>query len=374
MNHPLFLHGLYGSVLLTALLCSIACTRWSLALSVRYGAFETPGPRKIHNIQIPNLGWIGILLGAFLPLLVVGIIDFYAKFMVKVGNPYVDGMLKKMPVMAGIALGGFLSILVGWLDDRKKLLPAWKIVSQILLALLLCALGVRLTLFASLGVGVLATIVWVLCVMNAFNILDNLDGSCAGVAMIACGLFLFVAAWLGQYFICLLLVVFLGALGGFLVFNFPPAKLFMGNAGSFFVGYMISALTILETFYTKRAPTHLAVVMPILLLAVPMYDTTSVILIRLKRKVPISRGDTNHFSHRLLRSGLSARQAVLVIYGITLLAGIGALFLPFVGARAATMILMACVGLLVCLGLWEWRTHVRRPLLEAEGCGKPISE
>ncbi len=347
----------YAFIIAIAFAVSIMLTRWAIVLSLRHEAFELPGPRKIHLVKTPNLGWVGMLGGFFASLAVVGAVTLAWKFLWSPDNPYAAGMIRKMPLMAGVTAGGLLSIAAGWVDDAKRLNPAWKILIQIGLALFLYGLGIRITLFGSQVFHALFTVVWVLCVMNSFNLLDNADGACAGVAMIACALFLCVAAWLKQYFIAMALGAFLGALGGFLVFNFPPAKIFMGNAGSSFVGYTISALTILETFYRRGAPSYLAVMMPVLLLAVPAYDTVSVILVRLSRRLPVWKGDTNHLTHRLVRRGLSSHQMVCIIYAITLAVGAGSLFLPFVSACRAVVIVAVSICLLLGLGVWEWKTR-----------------
>ncbi len=351
---------IYPLIVLVSFFASWSLTRWAIRLSDRYGAFEMPAPRKIHDIKVPNLGWVGIFGAWSMALGAIGLVAIMALLMGEAHDPYIAGMMRKAPKMAGIALGGLLSIFFGWQDDCRKMGPFAKLLVQLGLAFLLCALGVRITLFSAHFLSCPMTVAWILCVMNAFNLLDNFDGSCAGVALIGCALFLCVATWLHQHLICLLLSSFLGALGGFLVFNFPPARIFMGNAGSTFVGYTMSTLTILETFYKKGVPSHLAVIMPVLILAVPIYDMASVIIIRLARKLPVYHGDTNHFSHRLLRLGLTTRQAVAVIYGITLLIGTGCLFLPFVPVSMALLIFAGCALFLLGLGFWEYRRQGNR--------------
>ncbi len=345
------------AVLVVAFASSIALTRWALILSVRWQAFEMPRSGRIHAQKVPNLGWVGIFGGWIAPLALLAFVTLGCRIAGVPGNLYVEGSLGKMPMMAGIIAGAALSLWTGWRDDTKRMGPMAKLLSQVALALLLCALGLRIALPISAELSVVATMVWMVCVMNAINLLDNLDGACGGVAFLACAIFLCVALALKQYFIAVLLAAFLGALGGFLFFNFPPAKIFMGNAGSSLVGYLMGALTILETSYSKRSPSHLAMIMPFLLLAVPIYDTASVIVIRLRRGAPIYVGDTNHFAHRLLRAGKTTREALGIICLITLAAGMGAIFLPFVGKGAAMLILAAAVIFLSCIALWEGRRY-----------------
>ena len=351
---------IYLVIVIVSFLSAWGLTHWAIALSTRHDAFDLPGPRKIHQTKVPNLGWVGIFGGWLVPLGLLALVVCAMQRWGYTRNPIFAGMLRKMPTMAGIVAGGVLSLFFGWLDDRRKMSPLWKLLVQTGLGSLLCALGIRITLFSSHWLSAPLTIAWVLCVMNAFNLLDNLDGTCAGVAMIGCFLFLCVAAWLKQYLICLLLAGFLGSLGGFLLLNFPPARIFMGNAGSSFVGYIMVTLTILETFYKRGVPSHLAVITPVLILAVPIYDTTCVVLIRVYHRLPVYRGDTNHFAHRLLERGLTSPQTVLAIYGITLVVGMGSLFLPLVQTLPAILILAACCGFLVGLGVWEFYLQRRR--------------
>ena len=343
------------AVIAVAFACSLALTRWALILAVRWQVFEIPRAGRIHAKKVPNLGWIGIFGGWIAPLALLAAVTLGCRMAGVFSNPYLEGSLGKMPMMAGIVAGAALSLWAGWWDDRKRIKPISKLWTQVALALLLCAFGLRILLPVSGALSVAGTILWMVCVTNAINLLDNLDGACGGVAFLSCAIFLCVALLLKQYFIGVLLAAFLGALGGFLHFNFPPAKIFMGNAGSSLVGYLLGVLTILETSYSKRSPSHLAMIMPFLLLAVPIYDTASVLLIRLRSGAPIYVGDTNHFAHRLLRAGKTTREALGIICLITLAAGMGAIFLPFVGKGAAMLILAATFAFLCCIALWESR-------------------
>ncbi len=347
--------ALYFFIFAAAFVFSLCFTRISIGLSAKFAGMEKPGPRKLHDREIPNMGWIGLSAGWMISLVLARLAVLMPAVNVKVGESLLSGVSRKSPLMAGIMVGALLSIALGWLDDKRKITPLTKIAGQIGLALLLCALGVRITLFVSGAWSIVFTVAWMLCVMNAFNLLDNMDGACAGVAFLGCLAFLAVAAHLGQWFICVLLISFLGALGGFLWFNYPPAKTFMGNAGSSFVGFVMGTMTILETFYRQGVPSHLAALMPLLLLALPAYDTASVIAIRLHRKAPLWLGDMNHLSHRLLRRGLSMRQAVLTLYGLTACLCAAALFLPFATMGQGMGILGFCLALLAGLALWEWR-------------------
>ena len=174
------------------------------------------------------------------------------------------------------------------------------------------------------ALDVVVTLLWIVGMTNAFNLLDNMDGLSAGVALVASAVFL-VNAWvLGEFFISLLLLAFIGSLLGFLFYNYNPASVFLGDCGSLFIGYVIASLTLLERYVSHASSTLFPVLMPVLVLAVPIMDTATVILIRLREGRPIYVGDRRHLSHRLVALGFSPRTAVLFIYLVTLSLGLGA--------------------------------------------------
>ena len=190
-------------------------------------------------------------------------------------------------------------------------------------------------------------------IINAFNLLDNMDGLTTGVGLVACFICFIVTSQQQQTFTSIVILAFAGALLGFLRYNFNPAKIFLGDAGSMFIGYMLAVLTITASYYKEGFPTHLPVVMPILILAVPIFDTLSVISIRIKRKEPIFGGDKNHFSHRLVALGFSQRGAVLFIYLISFCLGIIAILLTQVNILGAIIIFIQGVLILVIIALLE---------------------
>jgi UDP-GlcNAc:undecaprenyl-phosphate GlcNAc-1-phosphate transferase len=177
---------------------------------------------------------------------------------------------------------------VGLFDDVREMKPWVKLVSQIFVGIVLVSSGVRITLFLPYPFfGGLLTVLWVVGISNAFNLLDNMDGLSCGVGFIAAAVLFAVTLQTGQVFVGLMLVLFLGATLGFLRFNFSPASVFMGDAGSLFIGYMLSLLTVMATFYTAASPTLIPVIMPFLILSVPIFDTLSVVYLRIKQKKPV---------------------------------------------------------------------------------------
>jgi UDP-GlcNAc:undecaprenyl-phosphate GlcNAc-1-phosphate transferase len=218
-----------------------------------------------------------------------------------------------------VLAGATLLLIVGVIDDRRDMGPLTKLAAQVAAALILVAGGVGATIFHNGALNAFVTIVWVVGICNAMNLLDNMDGLSAGVAAIACAFFAILAITHGQIWVSIVAAVLLGSSLGFLRFNWNPATIFMGDAGSLLLGFMLAVLA-LKLRFTDVDPQR-AWLVPILILAVPIFDTSVVTLSRLRRSVPISAGGKDHVSHRLVRLGLTVRQAVAAIYLAAVLCG-----------------------------------------------------
>lgn len=307
-----------GAGLFTTAISLPAWRRWC----VRTGVVDDPGHRKIHSEPIPLAGGLAVLTGLVVPLaaglaaLRVGLFDPTTVSVLAHG--FDRRQLQLIAVVAG-ALG---MVFLGWLDDRYELRPLLKFAGQVLVALVVAIAGVRITLFVpSIVFSVAVTVLWIVTLTNALNFMDNMNGLCAGLGLIGAFCFGMKSALAGQYLVALLGFLCVGALMGFLPYNFPRATVFLGDAGSHLVGYLLGVLAILPHFYTKENPTALAVLNPLLILAVPLFDLISVVLIRWKAGRPFYVGDTNHLSHRLVRKGLSQTTAVLVIWLLAAMCG-----------------------------------------------------
>ena len=214
-------------------------------------------------------------------------------------------------------------LIVGLLDDKHELKPAVKFAGQFLIALLVAAAGARITLFVpNIIFSYAVTILWILTVINAFNFMDNMNGLCAGLGAIGALCFALLAALAGQYLVALIAFVTCGALLGFLPYNFPRARAFLGDAGSHLAGYLLAVLAILPHFYSKTNPHALAVLSPLLILAVPLGDLVWVVLLRWKTGKPFYLGDNNHLSHRLVRRGCTRANAVMLIWLLAAILGL----------------------------------------------------
>jgi UDP-GlcNAc:undecaprenyl-phosphate GlcNAc-1-phosphate transferase len=238
------------------------------------------------------------------------------------------GMNRRALELGAILLGAAGMTAVGLVDDRWELNPRAKFAGQVIVALLVAVCGVRVTLFVpSIIFSYFVTVLWILTVINAFNFMDNMNGLCSGLGAIAAGFFGLLAAEQGQYLVGLLAFVTCGALSGFIPHNFPRARSFLGDAGSHLVGYLLAIIAILPHFHTPENPRPWAVVLPLVVLAVPLGDMAYVVLLRWRIGQPFYQGDTNHLSHRLVKRGFTKAAAVLFIWGLAAVAGVIALAL-----------------------------------------------
>src|SRR4051812_5079445 len=340
-----------------------------IRVAPRIGFVDKPGHRKIHSNPKPLGGGVAIFLGIVLPLTaalvgarVVGSVP--AEY-----RPYVGGVKLKTPLAVGILLAmGAMHVLGLW-DDRKALGPYVKLIVQLGVTALLIGSFRELRILTALGTGpsVVLTVLWVGAITNAFNFLDNMDGLSAGIACVASCAFLVTALSIGQYFVAGVLAMLIGALLGFLWFNFSPAKIFMGDSGSLLIGLLLGVLTTLTTYLPKEkswGAGWYAVFAPVIVLAVPLYDLIVVSVIRISRGKSPFVGDTNHFSHRLVARGMSRRTAVLCLYLVTAATSVAAIILPHVETRFAA-VLIFCQTLLV-LGVVALLEQHPLPVTEEE--------
>ncbi len=352
---------IFGLILLgSATLCS-ALLCWLVRGAARHFNFvDEPGERKIHSKPIALGGGIAFFLTV--TAIVAGCVIFGFCQARNGISPWLPQLVKNhVPRLAGqawlalyVLAGGAVMFMLGLLDDLWLLRPSCKLAVQALVAAALWTVSSRLRLTAFVGLNSISfvyTVLWIVGITNTFNLLDNMDGLSAGVAAIASLVFIVVAAMTQQYFLAAVLLVFAGSLLGFLVFNFPPATLFMGDAGSMFIGYILATLTILFTFYMpgQGASPIPALLIPLVILAVPIYDTVSVVIIRMAAGKPIFAGDKNHFSHRLVALGMGHRAAVLTIYLVTLCTGLLAPLL--LRLASASLLVMANVVVMLLL-IW----------------------
>ena len=319
MNFPFnYFSAAFLGAFATSLLALPLWRKWCL----RTNLVDDPGHRKIHSTPIPLAGGFAVLTGILLPLAVGGILLKFGLIKISFAGLIVHGIDRRAVELAVLALGAVAITLLGWLDDMHELKALPKFIGQILIALAVAAASKRITLFVHSEIFSYAvTILWLLTVINAFNFMDNMNGLCAGVGAIGAFIFAVIAAADGEYLVAITGFLMCGALVGFLPWNFPNARAFLGDAGSHLVGYLLAVMAILPHFYTKQNPHPLAVLAPLFVLAVPLLDLAQVSLFRTLTKKPFWIGDTNHLSHRLTRAGLSRPRTVLVLWLATALVG-----------------------------------------------------
>jgi UDP-GlcNAc:undecaprenyl-phosphate GlcNAc-1-phosphate transferase len=336
----------------------------------RFGVMDAPGPRKIHETPTPRIGGVAVYV-AFTAVVLTGF--FGVPFLAEI--PWVRTNLAAPVAMlqeayrvesqlAALLGGATLVFLVGVLDDvlGSRFKVGWKMAGQVVAAVILVAGGIRTDFMPHDALDVAVTLVWVVGITNAFNLLDNMDGLSAGVALVA-SLVLLLNAWLlGGFFMSLVYVALIGSLLGFLVYNWHPASIFLGDSGSLFIGFVLASLTLLQRYVSHASSHYFPVLMPVLVLALPILDTTTVTFIRIRERRPIYVGDSRHLSHRLVSLGMRPPLAVFTIYLISLGLGLGAVGLAHASFTDAVIILvqsLAVVTVVLILLFYERRTEPR---------------
>jgi UDP-GlcNAc:undecaprenyl-phosphate GlcNAc-1-phosphate transferase len=355
---------LLGSVL-PSLILALMATYFMRWLSPRVGLIDQPNQRKVHTQPIPLGGGLGIWLGVIgvfaIGQIAVSIIAANAdlqKLVPDFAQPHLSGIQSQLPKLWILLGAGTVLMLLGLADDRWGLpwQPRMAVQIGVAAACVYFIPNLRLTAFIDQPwfTGMLS-VMWIVALINSFNMLDNMDGLSAGIATIAAG-FLATVMLIApnpeargpQLFVAGFLLVLVGSLIGFLFHNRPPAKIFMGDAGSYFVGFNIAAATLLASYTGYQSETRHAILAPLCVMAVPLYDLLTVMAIRIKSGRSIFSADKNHFSHRLVELGLSKPQAVLTVYLTTATCCLAALLLHRVDTVGA-VILMMIVGCILSL-------------------------
>jgi UDP-GlcNAc:undecaprenyl-phosphate GlcNAc-1-phosphate transferase len=329
----------------SALILAIGGTPAIRRVALHLGVIDQPNARKQHVSPIPLLGGLAIY-GAFIAAVLL------------FGNRF------RLNELVSILVGATLVSFLGLWDDRRGLSPYLKLAGQFLAASILVLTGVRIGTFPWEAVNIAITLAWIVVITNAMNLLDNMDGLSGGVGAVAAIFFLLLAAMNGQYLVGALSAALIGACVGFLIYNFNPASIFMGDAGSLFLGFVLAAVGI-----KLRFPEGVEIVtwmVPVLILGLPLFDTTLVIVSRLRRRLnPLSTPGTDHVSHRLVAMGNTRREAVLICYLIC--AGLGVVALFITQARIVEGYVVG--GAVALVGIWAlWRLEqVDYPGKEARG-------
>jgi UDP-N-acetylmuramyl pentapeptide phosphotransferase/UDP-N-acetylglucosamine-1-phosphate transferase len=303
----------YIIMFLTALIVSLAITPIVIKFARKIGALDIPNDnRRVHKVPIPLIGGLGIYAAFALTIVI---------------------FLPLTNQIRGILLGSTFIMACGLVDDLKPLKPRVKLMLQVIGSLILVYFGVRIrfvtnpfdNIVGMSDVGWLsipATVFWIVGVTNAFNLIDGLDGLAAGIAFISC-ITLFVVSITNERMTAVFMTSALaGSTLGFLPYNFNPAKIFMGDTGAQFLGFVLAAISIQGAIKSAAA---IVITVPILALGLPIYDTLIAMVRRFINKRPVMEADRGHLHHKLLDMGLNQKQAVLVMYSISGLLGVSAI-------------------------------------------------
>lgn len=368
MNLDSLLYFLAGTILpslIVSWLAAFAARRFAPA----WGLVDQPAARKVHTTPTPLGGGLAIWLGVLLPFAIGEIVLLLMHFGVvspelapELVRKHLSGLVAQSASLWVLLGAGTLLTILGLIDDRRGL--DWKLrlgVQFAVAAACVASQGWRLTAFVNLPlVTGFLSVVWIVGLINSFNMLDNMDGLSGGVAALAASILAAVLLLAPkpanedpQLFVAGLLLVLVGSLLGFLLHNRPPARIFMGDAGSYFVGFLIAVSTLLATYASYKSDTRHAILAPLIVMAVPLYDMLSVLWIRLREGRSLFQADKSHFSHRLVELGLSKTQAVLTIYLTTATCGLGALLLHRVDVVGAAIIVLMVLCVLALIAILE---------------------
>ena len=337
-QHPI---GLYIAGFGTALAGALSATYAVRERARRAQLFDGCEERKVHRGDIPRLGGVGVFVASALGL--------SATFAL-----YGAGVLGTWHAGLPVVLGGAAAVhFLGLFDDLYNIRARYKLLAQVAIALAVYVAGVRVTTISlpffgiaplSPAVGLLFTVLWLVGITNAFNLIDGLDGLASGAAMFALTTMFVVASINGQDGAALVTIILAGATLGFLVYNFPPASIFLGDSGSLFLGFMLAGVGLLSS---QKSQTVVAVAIPVVSLGLPVFDTSLSILRRFLRGQPIFSADRGHIHHRLLTLGHSPKRAAMLLYGACAFLALGGMLL--VNDSGYVALVLVVIGLFACI-------------------------
>ncbi|MGE8033483.1 undecaprenyl-phosphate alpha-N-acetylglucosaminyl 1-phosphate transferase [Lysinibacillus sp. KCTC 33748] len=331
---------LYVSII-AAFVASILLTPLVKRLAFKIGAVDAPNYRKVHARIMPRLGGLAIFLSfliavaIFQPILIIN----------ENGSNF----------LLAIIIGACIIVATGVVDDMREISAKAKLVGQLIAALIVIFVGgiqidmITLPFVGELNFGLLSiplTIIWIVGITNAINLIDGLDGLAAGVSTIALITLAVMAIIMNNMFVLAIAAILAAATFGFLFYNFHPAKIFMGDTGALFLGFMISVLALLGF----KNVTVVSLIIPVIILGVPISDTFFAIVRRVRMKKKWSDPDKSHLHHRLLDMGFTHRQTVLIIYGIAIMFGLAAVIFSMAkvwGAILLVAVILTAIEILV---------------------------
>jgi UDP-GlcNAc:undecaprenyl-phosphate GlcNAc-1-phosphate transferase len=356
MNLRLFMFLYLILITLGISLLLVPLAKWA---ALKFNIMDQPAARKIHFSPTPYLGGAAIFISFYLVIFFHLMLIYYAprlwqnSLFFSFIHPKLPLLQLVLPKLIGLMAGGMIIFFTGLLDDifGDRFPLYWKIIGQLTAVALVVLLGIRLEFMPGVVPDMIFTVIWIFMITNAFNLLDNMDGLSAGVAAITSFIFFIIMLQQGQLFMAAILAAFTGSVLGLLAANFHPASIFMGDAGSQFIGFILGTLTITASYVTAGSVSLLPVIVPVIILSIPLYDTISVVIIRILERRPIYRGDQCHLSHRLVAMGFTQRGAVGFIYLLTLITGLAAVLLPALTKSGRILILLQTIAILIMVSI-----------------------
>ena len=328
----------YIKAFLLAAVITGVLTPIAIKLAPKIGAMDVPkDERRMHDHPVPRFGGLGILIGMVATILIC--------------VPKIEGVLGSKQIYGFIA-GAIVMVIVGLIDDLHGLKPLQKAAGQCIAAIVACVFSVRVFAISNIfgegyivfpkWISIIITVIWIVGITNTINLIDGLDGLAAGVSCISCFAVAYTSYLAGRPETCQLVLAIAGAAFGFLIFNFHPAKIFMGDAGSMLLGYCLATMSLIGVSSTKTTVLFVSFI-PLFILALPIFDTAFAIIRRVANHRPIMVGDKGHLHHRIMALGIGQRRAVVALYCISAIMGVAgilwtmhmriqALILAFIGA------------------------------------------
>ena len=363
---------IYGIVFAGAFVAGIAVTPLFRALAHKTGFLDRPAANHKGHAKATALLGGAAMFTVWLLAMVIGIVlvcgDFVPACFADMLHAHKDGLQQ---VVSGrllyIVLGAALAVLLGLIDDKWALKAKWKFLGQFIIALIAVLGGnLRINLFIGsdiFSVGI--TVFWFMLMMNSINFFDNMDGLAAGTIAIAMGFFSIIAAMNGEYFFAVFCALNFGVCCGFWMYNANPASIFMGDSGSHFLGFLAAVTAAGVTYFDLSfSQTRFPVLIPLLILGLPLFDTFMVVLIRTVNKKPFWIGDHNHISHRFVRMGLSRKTAVSLVHLMALIIALGALIVYWGDFRTAAIILLQVFLLLGVITILQFKLEEKKDAVE----------
>lgn len=330
------------TVFLLALAITLVSIPWVRRVAIALGLVDEPSQRKAHRTPTPLLGGAAIFLGAIVAVLII-----YR------GDP--------QPTVIGVLLATTVVALTGLIDDYRPLPAGLKLLGQFIGFLILVYFGIGVQLPVPTAVNYAITLLWLLGITNAINFLDNMDGLSAGISAVMASFILLLALINGQFLVGALAAGVLGACLGFLRYNFPPARIFMGDVGALFLGFLLAVMGIQLRFPDNS--NFVTWMVPVFIFGLPIFDMVLVVFSRLRRRISPNTAGKDHISHRIVLLGYSPRETVLILYLISGILGMMALFITQATIVEGYVVAALAALLGVATMVWLERNWMERELL-----------